>query len=215
MPHTPELQVATPLVAVGQGVQLAPHVTTDPSLTHEPAQPWNPALHVYPHEPTVHVGVAFAGAEHGVQLVPHVATAVSSAQADPHAWKPALHVKPQVPAVHVAVPLVGIVHDVVHVPQCVESVCRLAHELPQSTSNAEHPETHTAVEPAIEQIGVAPVHVVAQAPQLEAVFNGASQPLFVVPSQLPYPALQVIPQVVPSQVATPLVELQGVQSDPQ
>jgi hypothetical protein len=63
------------------------------------------------------------------------------------------------------------------------------------------------------------VQVVAQGalhdPQLVVVLSGASQPLLKLPSQLPKPGLQVMPQAPPEQLAVPLLELQALEQDPQ
>ena len=174
-------------------------------------------LHVYPHAPALHVAVECAGTGHVPQRAPQVATAVLSAQTDPHTWNPVPHVNPHAPAAHVAVPLVGVVHKFTQLPQCVGSVCVLTHELPQSICVPEHVGTHVGVALAVEHIGVPPVQANAHVPQFVAVFSGASQPLLASWSQSPYadPAPHVIPHVVPSQVAVPLVALHGAQSAPQ
>jgi hypothetical protein len=58
-------------------------------------------------------------------------------------------------------------------------------------------------------------HVELHEPQLESVLSCVSQPLLGSPSQLPQPALQVIPQLPPLHVAVPLVALQTVPQLPQ
>ena len=72
------------------------------------------------------------------------------------------------------------------------------------------PELQTAVAPAIE-FG----HTLPQPPQWLTVFSAVSQPLRVLPSQLPQPLLQVGAQFPPLQLVLPCAFVQAMPQPPQ
>ena len=102
---------------------------------------------------------------------------------------------PHTPAVHVALPPAGVAHAWPHAPHWPTSVCRFdSQPFVASWSQSPRPVAqdfpHTpAVHCALPPTGVA--HEVPQAPQRDASFwRSVSQPLSVLPSQSPKPALQ-------------------------
>lgn len=106
-----------------------------------------------------------------------------------------------------------------HPPQLLSVLSGFSHPLPLLPSQLAKPELQ------LEMRQVPLPHVVLefarlqaepQAPQLVLVFNGASQPLLWLPSQLPKPLLQVVRLQVPVlQVADPLLRLQVAPQAPQ
>ncbi len=118
--------------------------------------------------------------------------AVPSGVSQPFAVLPSQFAKPalqlamaQAPAVHVLLAL-GSEHVRPHAPQLLSLVRVSTHVMPQRVSAGAQPVPHA---PPL-QMGVAPEHALAHMPQLALVSRALSQPLALLPSQLPKPIAQ-------------------------
>lgn len=132
--------------------------------------------------------------------------------------KPALQLMPQLPLEHVAVPFVEL-HTLPQEPQLPVLVWVFTSQ-PFATLPSQFAKPALQVMPHAlpEQNAVpfVPLHALPQLPQWLAVFVVfTSQPFAALPSQLPNPALQVMPQFPPPQVAVPFVELHTLPQEPQ
>jgi hypothetical protein len=133
--------------------------------------------------------------------------------------KPVLHVMPHAPDAHEADPLAAL-HALRHTPQWATAVLVLVSQPFEATLSqlpkpalqaptAHAPAAHTLVALASEQVA-------RHAPQCVAdVERLVSQPLATTPSQLPKPALHVMPHAPDAQVAAPLVALHAAPHAPQ
>jgi hypothetical protein len=172
-----------------------------------------PALQTVVQRPTMHVAVAFC-ARHTLPQTPQLVALVRTSVSQPFAGllsqsaKPALQLATEhIPPAHAAVAL-GRLHARPHIPQLVAvvrvSVSQPLAALPSQSAKPalQAPITQRPAEHA--GVALAAAQVVPQAPQLVAVLvRAVSQPLALLPSQLPKPALQVIPHAPIAHVAVP------------
>jgi len=84
-PHAVPSHVVVARATTMQGVQaVGPHDVVLRSLTHAPAQRWNPALQTNPHEVPLHVAEASAGIGQAVHAVePQLAVLASDTHTPP------------------------------------------------------------------------------------------------------------------------------------
>jgi hypothetical protein len=199
--------------------------STSQPLAGLPSQSPKPALHAATTQPpAAHAAVALGSTQalpHTpqcevlvVRLVSHPLAALPS-----QLPKPALQVIPHMPLVQVAVPLLAL-HTLPQAPQWVgEDERSVSQPLETTPSQLPRPGLHEAtVHAPATQAGVAlgREHIRPQPPQWLAVaLVLVSQPLAALPSQLPKPALQVIPHTPPVQVAVPLLALHTLPQAPQ
>ena len=126
---------------------------------------------------------------------------------------------PQAPAEQVAVPFV-LLHTAAQALQWAGSAFRLISQpFAERPSQSAYPALQVAITqaPAVHpDVAFARLHTVPQAPQLLAVVLVlVSQPLTMLLSQLPYGAVQVMPQLPLPQNGAPFVLLQPVPQAPQ
>jgi len=178
------------------------------------------------HRPDVHAGVP-PEALHTVGQVPQWAGSVFRFTSQPllralpsQLPKPEVQAIPQVPDVQLGVPLAPL-HGAPQLPQWLRLVLKLASQpLPRaSPSQLPKPDVQVMPQAPPEQVAVplAELQAPPQLPQFGTLLLVlTSQPLVrALASQLPKPALHVMPQLPPLQVAVPLLELHGVPQPPQ
>ncbi len=185
----------------------AEHARTAPQFNSHPStalalQLFQPEVH----DATVHVLAAQLGTPlataHGLAHAPQFASDVRRSASQPFAAIPSqlpklvLQVKPHVAPVHALLAFATAGHAAPHIPQLASDVrvsvsqpfAAIASQLPRPAAHdatVQIPAAHAAVANGSE-------HAVAHDPQLATeVRKSASQPLAVLPSQLPKPALQL------------------------
>jgi hypothetical protein len=200
-PHMRPLHVRVAFVGLGHEFPHAPHEAGSSRLASHPfdgfeSQLPNPAAHCSPHVLIAHVAVAWAAFAHtNVQLpqrsgslrvsTSHPFAALPSQSANPDA-----HVMAQVPAVHDRVLFGPAGQTVPHVPQFSASVSRFVHVVPHRSGVAPTQPLTQTVDPLLDpHMGVPPLHIAPQAPQLLAVVRLVSQPSLASPLQSANPAL--------------------------
>ena len=126
---------------------------------------------------------------------------------------------PQTPPVQVAVPFAPLLHTVPHAPQ-LDRFADVLVSQPFARLVSQFPYPVVQVIPQAPDVQVAvpfvAMHTVGQVPQCPGVvLRFTSHPFAALLSQSPKPAVQVIPQTVPAQVAVPFVLLHTVVQLPQ
>jgi hypothetical protein len=223
VPHAPDTHVATVPGGAGQGVQFVPQLAIDVDETHVEPHAWNPELHESPQLVPSHVAVPFGSVGHGVQLVPHPLVESFATHAPLHMWLLALQFHEHVPLVHDAVAPEGAGHTVPQEPQFCGSVA-VSEQAPdgQCIIPAGHPVAHpyAPVVMSRRHTGVAPLHIVPQAPQFIESVSDVSHPFDATPSQSPRSARQ--PVIAQAPIAhctiagsTPSRAVQSFSHDPQ
>ena len=133
--------------------------------------------------------------------------------------KPAEQVIPQTPPVQLAVPFAPLLHTVPHAPQ-LDRFADVLVSQPFARLVSPFPYPDVQVIPQAPDVHVAApfdaLHTVGQVPHCPGVvLRLTSHPLAALLSQSPKPALQLIPQTLPAQVAVPFVLLHTVVQLPQ
>lgn len=199
------MHVATPLVGEGQGVHDAPHVASSRSSAHAPPHSWKPGSHCQPHAMPSQVAVALTGEGQALHDVPHPSALVFATHALPHAWNPASQATPQLPRMHDASPFAGTGHASPQLPQFCTLACRSMQLVPHALWPSAQLLTQVTPPAFVLQSGCGAVHVRPHEPQCAGVERSASQPFVSLPSPAPSQSAcvsrQLVPHVVPSQVA--------------
>jgi hypothetical protein len=228
--HSPAAQLGVPLVLL-HTVPHAPQwfVLVLVAVSHPfaalPSQLPNPASQeTIAQVPVEQLSVAFArlqGMPHAPQLARDLSSASQPfADAPSQLPQPASHAPGwQVPPKHSAAACAKL-HALAHAPQWLTLLTRLvSHPLLARPSQLPQPPSHTMEQapPVHTAEPWAPAHTVPHAPQwLAVVLVSVSQPLAVLPSQLPHPAAQAPNVHVPEpHVAEALGNAQGTPHPPQ
>lgn len=233
----PELHEMLQLPVVHDGVplfvlQAAPHdpqwlvlldrLVSQP-FTTLPSQFPKPELQVMPQDPATQLAVPLAVLQAAPQA-PQWLVLVLMLTSQPLAAlasqlpNPELQAMPQTPAVHDATPFVEL-QAFPHAPQLATLEFRFTSQpLAALPSQLANPALQVMPQTPAVQNGVPLVllHAVPQPPQWLVLFwVFVSQPFETLPSQLPKPALQVMPHVPPEQEAVPFVVLHTLPQVPQ
>jgi hypothetical protein len=228
MPQAPAVQVATPFVALHALVQLPQRVGSvfrfvSQPLAVLPSQLAKPVLQVMPQTPALHEAVPFV-ALHALLQLPQRVTFVFTLISQPFAVLRSQFANPELQVIehrlllHVAVPF-AVPHALLQAPQCSglpvvivsQPLAKLPSQLPKPALQTmlHAPALHAAT-PFVDP------QTVPQAPQFDRLLDSVvSQPFATLLSQLPKPALQLIPQLPFVQLAVPFVELQAFVQLPQ
>ncbi len=227
MLHTSPAQVAVAFARV-QAVLQAPQFAR---LSSESSQPFTlfasqlpqPGLQVAMlHTSPEQVAVAFARVQ-AVLQAPQFARlssefsqpfeSIESQLPQPELQEEIAHTSPeQVPVAFARV------QAVLHAPQFARLSSEFSQPFESIASQLPQPELQVEIahtSPAQVGVAFARVQAVAHAPQLVSESSEFSQPFALIPSQLPHPALQVMPHVLREQVGVPLVALQARPQPPQ
>jgi hypothetical protein len=182
-----------------------------------------PALQLIPHVPELQEAVPLA-VLHAVLQLPQCVGSVSTLVSHPspvlplQLAQPAAHVSTHTPEVQAEVAWF-VLHAVAQLPQWVTSLFRFDSQ-PLARVPSQFPKPPLQVIPHTPAVQVAvpltPLHAVVHVLQcVGSVLRLISQPFDALPSQLPYPALQLMPHTPPVQLGVPLLLLQVVPHPPQ
>jgi hypothetical protein len=228
MPQAPALHEAVPLFVLQAFVQLPQRAGlvfrfVSQPFAALPSQLPKPVLQVMAQTPVLQEAVPFVEL-HALLQLPQRATSVFKLVSQPLAVllsqfaNPELQVMAHVPVLQVAVPFAEP-HWLLQTPQCcVLLVVLVSQPFAKLPSQLPNPALHAMLHAPELQAGTPFVepHTVPHVPQFERLLERVvSQPFETLLSQLPNPALQVIPQLPVVQLAVPFVELQALVQLPQ
>jgi hypothetical protein len=229
-PQAPEAQVGVAFASAHAAAQrpqfegLVSRLVSQPLRALPSQSPQFAAQLSTTHAPALQPGTAL-GREHRAPQPPQWFTSPRVSVSQPLVTlpsqlpHPAPHVMPQAPPPHEGAPLTAL-HTFAQRPQCdTELLVLVSQPLAALPSQSPKPalQLATVQAPALHPATpLAAAQPRPHAPQCDTVVRtSVSQPLAALPSQLPHPPLQVMPQTPAAQVAAPLVVLHALPQAPQ